>query len=140
VEEFGDHQIEGFVIEERLVDPPTERPGIVQRGVEDVRVFGEDILPVAHPVISGAWISEEAVDQASAFGGVLVREEGFDLGFGGDDAEGVEGDSSQEGEVVGEGGEGGWERTELGPDGTFVDPLFEKLVASVRPRRTSECV
>jgi hypothetical protein len=47
-DKLGDHQVERLVVEEALVQPPTERPGIVERGVEDVGVLGEQVLPGPH--------------------------------------------------------------------------------------------
>lgn len=62
-----------------------------------------------------------------AFLGMFVGDKRVDFALGRDDSEGVECHSAQEGEVVCKGREGGGKGAELGPDGAFVDPLFEKL-------------
>ena len=125
VEEFGDHEVERFVIEEGFMNPPAEGASVIQRGVEDVWVFGQHVLPVPDAVIGSAGICEKAVDEVGALLRVFVGDERVDFGLGRDDSEGVEGHSAQEGEIVGEGCEGGGEGAELRPDGAFVDPLFE---------------
>ena len=68
-DEFGDHEVEGFVIEEGFVKPPSEGAGVVEGGIDDVWIFGKDILPVAHPAVGPAWVGEEAVDGSGALGG-----------------------------------------------------------------------
>ncbi len=68
-DELGDEAVEGFVVEKRLVDPPPERSGVVEHRFDEAGVLGEEILPVADPVIGMAGVIEELVDEA----GELVR-------------------------------------------------------------------
>ena len=75
-QQFGDEEIHGFVVLQRLINPPAEGAGVVERRVEDVGVFRQHILPVAHPVISPARIGEEFVDHRRA---VRVLLKGGDL-------------------------------------------------------------
>jgi hypothetical protein len=56
-------------------------------------------------VIGMARVGEEAIDGLGAAGGGRRGAEGANLCLGGDDADGIEGDAAEEGEVVGERGE-----------------------------------
>lgn len=78
-EEFGDEEVHGAVVAEGLMEEPAEGAGVVEGGVEDIGVFGEDILPVAHPTIGPTRISEEAVDGVGAFVRAGIGLEGFDF-------------------------------------------------------------
>ena len=124
-EEFGDEEVHGAVVGQGLVKIPAEGTGVVEGGVEDVGVFGEDVLPVAHPAVGPAGIGEEAVDGVGAFVRAGVGLEGFDFGEGGGDADGVEGDAAEEGEVVGEGGDFDAGDVQFGPVSAFADPALE---------------
>jgi len=73
-DQLGHEEIERFVVEERLVNPPAERAGVVERGLEHARIFREHILPVTHPVISPARISEQLVDELCTLVFALVCE------------------------------------------------------------------
>jgi len=125
-QEFGDHQVERLMVDERFVDPPAEGAGIVEGRVEDVRVLGEDVLPVAHAVVGGARIGEQAVDGLGALVRGNVRGERGDLVGGGRHADGVERHTAQEGEVVGQRREARRERAVFRPGGAFLDPLFDE--------------
>ena len=124
-EEFGDEEVHGAVVGEGLVKIPAEGAGVVEGGVEDVRVFGEHVLPVAHPAVGPAGIGEEAVDGVGAFVGAGVGLESFDLGEGRSDADGVESDTTEEGEFVAERGDFDAGNVEFGPVSAFADPAFE---------------
>ena len=125
-QEFGDHQVERLAVDERFVDPPAERAGVVQRRVEDVRVFREDVLPVAHLVVGGARVREQAIDGRRALVGRGIGGERGDLVGRGRHADGIEGDATQEREVVGQRRQARGERAVFRPDGAFLDPLFDE--------------
>ena len=125
-QELGDHQVERLAVDERFVDPPAEGAGIVEGRVEDVRILGEDVLPVAHAVVGGARIGEQAVDGLGALVRRSVGGERGDLVGGGRYADGVECHAAQEGEVVGQRREARRERAVFRPGGAFLDPLFDE--------------
>ena len=107
--EFGDEAIEGDAVGEGLVDPVAEGAGVVEIGLEDAGVFGQDVLPVADPVVGPVGMVQEAVDGLGATGGGGERLVGADLVGGGDKAGRIEGEAAEEFEVAGQrpGGEGG---------------------------------
>ena len=125
-QELGDHQVERLAVDERFVDPPAERARVVERRVEDVRVLGEDVLPVAHLVVGGARVGEQAVDGLGAFVGGSISSERGDLGGRGRHADSVERHAAQEGEVVGQRRQARRERAVFRPGGAFLDPLFDE--------------
>ena len=45
------------------MQPQTERPGVIEVGLEDAGILGQYILPVADPVIRPARAFQESVDQ-----------------------------------------------------------------------------
>ena len=115
-DQFGGEAVHRFVVEERLVNPPAERAGVVERGFEDAGVLGEHVLPVADPVVRPAGQREEAVNRGGPLGRRAVREKGAELFGRGRHAHGVEGEAAEEGRVVRErrgldvcGGEAGGE-------------------------------
>ena len=55
-QELSDEEVHGLVVEQGLVDPPAEGAAVVEGGVEDVGILGEDVLPVAHPMVGPARI------------------------------------------------------------------------------------
>ena len=93
-QQFGDHEVERLAVGERFVNPPAERTGVVQRGIQDVRVLGEDVLPVARPVVGGARVVQQAVDDLRALVGRGVGGEGLNLSKAGRHADGVERDAT----------------------------------------------
>ena len=124
-EELGHHEVERFMVGERFVNPPAEWTGVVQRGIQDVRVLGEDVLPVARPMVGGARVVQQAVDDLRALVGRGVGGEGFNFGEAGRHADGVERDATQEGEVFGQRIDRGGQRAVVGPRGAFLDPLLD---------------
>ena len=108
------------------MDPPAEGSGIIEGRIKDVRVLGEDVLPVAHAVVGGARVGEQAVDGLGAFIGGSIGGEGGDLVGRGRHADGVERHAAQEGEVVGQRREARRERAVFRPGGPFLDPLFDE--------------
>ena len=133
--QFGDQQIERLAVLQGLQQPPAERARIVQGGVQDVRILGQHVLPVAHRVVRRPGIREQSVDRAGAAIGGPVRLECSDLRQRGGHAHRVEGYAAQEGEVIGQRGEGRRYRRKLGPDGPPADPGCQELgFRSGKPR------
>ena len=121
-QQFGDEQVERLVVDEGFVQPPAEGAGVVERGVDQVGVLGEDVQPVAHLVIGPARIAQQPVDDPGAPVGRGIPAEGGDLGLGGDDADGIEGHPAQEGEVRGQRREFEARNVQIRPRGALLDP------------------
>ena len=98
--QFGREPVKRLVVDERFVNPPAERAGVVQRRVDDVRVFGEGVLPVADPAISPAIVCEQTVDDDRSPFLLRSREVIFYESRRGRRADRVERDSSQKLPVV----------------------------------------
>ena len=124
-QELGDHEVERLMVGERFVNPPAERAGVVQGGIQDVRVLGEDVLPVARPVVGGARVVQQAVDDLRALVGRGVGGEGLNLGEAGRHADGIKGDAAQEDEVFGQRIDGGGKCAVVRPSGAFLNPLLD---------------
>ena len=88
------------VVGEGLVDPPTERAGVVQHRLQDPRVLREHVLPIADPVVGPRRTRQEPVDGARATVRTLVGRERGRFRPGGDHSGQVEGRATEEGRVV----------------------------------------
>lgn len=91
-DQLGHEKIQRLVIEQRLINPPTKRPGVIQRRIDQVRILREHIQPVTRTVVGPTRIGEQAVDRVLAsFGGGHVPER-RDLRFARNYADSVERD------------------------------------------------
>ena len=123
--QFGDKPVHGQVVEQSFVNPETERPGIIQAWLEDVRVFGQHILPVGRPVISPSVISKQTVDHLgpAVLGRVLQKD--CNLRLAGNHADCVQGDPPQELKVLSL--VGGYNFSGFRIGGTFTNPLGDQF-------------
>src|SRR6185369_11025860 len=88
------------VVGQCFLEPPAKWAGVVEHWFEDAGIFGEDILPIADPVIGPAFIVEQTIDGGGATIGTAVTIELFDLVRSWDGADGVERDAAEETPVV----------------------------------------
>ena len=83
------------------MDPEPERTGVVERGVDEVGILGEHVLPVANPVVGPARIGQKRIDQPFATVGPGVGEKRPDLLWRGHDPADVKRQPPHERLVVG---------------------------------------
>ena len=126
-DQFGHHPIDRLAVEKRLVDPEAKRPGVVERGVNEVGVLSEHVLPVAHPVVGPARIGDEGIDEPVAAIGPGVGQKRLDLLRRRHDAADVEREPADEGRIVGK-----RRRRDVGGDQAGVDESVDGVVH--RPR------
>ena len=86
------------------MDPPAEGAGVIQVGLQDAGVFGQDILPVGDPMIGPTGGGEDALDGFGTPRFGRVGEVGANFGGSRNDAGGVEREPAEKLKVGGEGG------------------------------------
>ena len=134
-DEFGHEEVEWFMVAQAFMDPPAERAGVVQRGVEDVRVLGEEVLPEAHRGVGRARVGQQAIDHPGPLVGRAVGLEGGDLRGRGRHAHHVVGDAAQEGQVGADRGDLGRLGAEFRPVGAVLDPAAKERLLGDRESR-----
>ena len=98
-DQFGYKPVERFAVAQRVVEEKAERAGAALRLIQERRVFGEKIEPLADEVIGAALVVQQQLDRGCAFVRIFVGEKREDLGLGRRNADGVERDAAEEGFV-----------------------------------------
>ncbi len=123
-EQFRDHAVERFVVAQRIVEKPAERPSAVERGIDQRGVLREGVQPDAHLMIRPAFIGQQPVDDLAALVRVGVREKCPNLIGSRRQADGVEINAAKKCRIGGEGrlGEPGGIHGRRWPCGTVANP------------------
>lgn len=103
-QQFRDEAVERFAVAQGVEEEPAEGARAVQRGIDERRILGEEVEPIAHQVIDPAFVGQQAVDDPGAFVGRGVGEKGAHVVGSGRQADGVEKHAAEEGRVAGDRG------------------------------------
>ena len=71
-DKFSDKTIHRLVVEKGFVNPFAKWSCIVELGLENIGVLGEDVLPIAHPVVRPSFIAKQTVYHIGALGCGLI--------------------------------------------------------------------
>ena len=98
-DQFGHKPVDRFAVAQRVVEKEAEWPGAALRLIQERRVLGEEIEPLADEVIGATLVVQQLLDRDRSFVRVFVGEKREDLGLSRRNPDGVERDAAEEGFV-----------------------------------------
>ncbi len=126
-DELCHHPVERKVVEEGVVQPPPEGAGVVECGIENIGILGEQVLPERHPVVGPAVVVEQPIDESGPLVGRGVGGEAAGLGVGRWQPHGVEHHAADEAEVIDRRSEIPPHDSDGGPFRSLFDPAGQQI-------------